>query len=318
MLLGPCAAYRVPLTRSARPRSPLTSRSRAAPCPAVPPPLPCGAHAAAARRCVRGRPRRAQPTPPLPEHPRASAPVPPRPVPLPPNPAVPAEGRTARPGERLRLPVRYPHGIPGTHRTASAPGARPLPVGAVPGGHPPGAGTAAGTSAAPRPPPLLKGPTAPRHRHRHGGARLRAGSEPHRPRDVCPACAPRAPTPCPVPRIPIQPPPALRCAWYGEAVSSTAPPGGGVGVVTHSRLSKLRSPASPPPRALRIPLTALLSAHAPSYVTDLRACALRRSAARLRRTAAVCPAHAQSLPCRPCRPPPGRARPERVPAAPPP
>uniref|UniRef100_A0A669QUA8 Target of rapamycin complex subunit lst8 n=1 Tax=Phasianus colchicus TaxID=9054 RepID=A0A669QUA8_PHACC len=101
--------------------SPLTSRSRAAPCPAVPPPLPCGAHAAAARRCVRGRPRRAQPTAPLPEHPRA-------PAPLPPNPAVPGEGCAARPGEPLRLPVRCAHGVPGTHRTAPAPGARPLPA----------------------------------------------------------------------------------------------------------------------------------------------------------------------------------------------
>lgn len=76
-------------------------------------------------------------------------------------------------------------------------------------------------------------------------------------------CAPRVPPPrIPVPRIPIQPPLSLHSAWcdggrFQDSASWRQRWG------RNSLLTTPRGPASPPPSALRIPLTALLSAHAP-------------------------------------------------------
>ena len=238
------ATCRVPLTRSARPRSPLTSRSRAAPCPAVPPPLPCGAHAAAARRCVRGRPRRAQPTTPLPEHPRLSpgtaapGPGPPKSRHVGKGMHRPPRGTTAPPSA---VPIWLPRYPPDSPSPRSAPLTGRCGTGRAAPGREHGRGYEHCPTAAA---PLLKG-----RQHRCTGtgtagrdsalAQSPAGPEtwaPCVPR-VCLVfvpCAPRVPPPrIPVPRIPIQPPLSLHSAWCDEAVSRTAPPGGSVGDVTH-------------------------------------------------------------------------------------
>lgn len=224
----------------------------------------------------------------------------------------PPRGTAAPPGA---VPTRHPRYPPDSLSPRSA----PLTGRCGTGRAPPGRGHGRGHERCPTAAAALKGPdgtAAPAPARRGPTPRwLGAPPAPRRVPRVCPACShpvPGAPHPhtaatrpplCLVRRGRFQHSAPWRRRWGRNSLAAEQTP--------QSRLT-------PPPRALRIPLTALLSAHAPSYVTDLRACALRRSAARLRRTAAVCPAHAQSLPCRPCRPPPGRARPERVPAAPPP